>query len=101
MRAQFELALLTHPRTLPPSLAGKVVSSTSSSSAASAGVYSNPMLALTVDPAWVLTSGSALPAFLHTHPACGLCTAYLLTTSRMRAYSSDAERNARFRSGML
>jgi hypothetical protein len=39
--------------------------------------------------------------FLQTQAQCGLCTAYFVTTSSIRLYSSEADRKARLRMGML
>lgn len=39
--------------------------------------------------------------FLHEKETVGLCTAYLVTTSNMRAYSSEEERRAERRVGVL
>lgn len=115
--AQLVFALLTQPLTVAPSFSTgfSTVRGTSSSSAASEEVYRSAILALAVEPVGVEISGSAVPAcmtsakrrsgvshtFLQTQATCGLCTAYFMTTSRIRLYSSEVDLKARFRRGIL
>ncbi|KAI5298488.1 hypothetical protein KEM55_003321, partial [Ascosphaera atra] len=53
------------------------------------------------DPEAVEMLTPASPNFLHENATCEQCTAYRPTTSRIFAYSSDAERNALRRVGTL
>lgn len=76
------------------------------------------MACCTEDPDGVVKSGAEVPdythvnaegmpsmnagqTFLHVNETWGLCTAYFVTTSRMREYSSDEPLNAERRVGVL